>query len=296
MRVDATAGQNVVCMICGEDVRFGMPVVAGTDVVCESPDCRVIMSRRAHVGPHAFRFLIERCRSQRRDRERLVERNAREALENESIRAAVYRQERLPASEYPLVVLPAASHRLEEPSPDRRQRYQEHLASIIAEAVAGNDDDAAPAQATVIPGDPVPLAEQFCAQCRGGCCSMGRERAYLNAGTIRRLMRLRPELSPDQISAEYLDHVSERTVAGSCINHTSTGCGLPREMRSDTCNAFYCKELRTWQARFASGESPLGALVIHRGQDNWSQERTDVAHDVVGVSIVTEGGARSIAR
>jgi len=125
---------------------------------------------------------------------------------------------------------------------------------------------------------------------------MGGGTAYLNAATIRRLIRRRPDLSPDQISAEYLDRVSQRTVAGSCINHTAAGCGLPREKRSDTCNAFYCAELRNWQARFESDDRPLGAVVIQRGEDNWSKERIDVAHDVVGVSIVTGSGTRSLAR
>ncbi len=290
----STVGQKTVCIVCAEPVGFR---AADTDSdVCESPDCRVILSRREQVGPHAFRFLVERRRRQVHERERLAERNAREAVENDSIRLAVNRRERLPASQYPLVVIPAQSHRLEEPSPDRRQQYREHLAGIIGKAFAGGDDDAPTVQPTSIPADPVPLAEQFCALCRGGCCSMGREHAYLNAATIRHLARQRPDLSPDQIAAEYLDRVSEQTVAGSCINHTPTGCGLPREMRSDTCNAFYCKSLRDWQARLAAGETPHGAFVIQRGEDNWSRERSDARRDVVGVSIVTECGTRPLVR
>jgi hypothetical protein len=296
MKLGATAVPKSACMICGEHVRFRRPAAAGADVVCGSPDCRVIMSRRLQVGPYEFRFLIERRRWQRRERERLAERSAREALENESIRGEVSRQERLPASEYPLVVLPVTSHRLEALTPDRRERYREHLAGIIAEAFAGGDDDAAPTRATSIPEDSPPLADRLCALCRGGCCTAGQDRAYLNAATIRRLMRQRPELSPEQISAEYLVRISEPTVAGSCINHTPAGCALPRELRSDACNAFYCEELHKWHTRFASGEAPRGAFVIQRGRDNWSQERSDAACNVVGVSIVTEGGTRSLER
>jgi hypothetical protein len=296
MKLAATAGQKAVCMICGEDARFRFPAAVGTEVVCESPDCRAVLSRRKHVGPHEFGFLIERRRRQNRERARLAERSAREALENESIRVAVVGQESLPSSRFPLVVLPAASQVLEEPSLDRRHRYREHVVGIIAAAFADGGDVTAPTHDESSPADPVPLAERFCALCRGGCCSMGGESAYLNVATIRRLMRLRPDLSPDRMSAEYLDRVRMKTVAGSCINHTPTGCGLPRELRSETCNAFYCKELRDWQARIASGETPLGAVVVQRGEDNWSRDRSDVAHDVVGVSIVTDSGARSLAR
>jgi hypothetical protein len=125
---------------------------------------------------------------------------------------------------------------------------------------------------------------------------MGGEKAYLSSTTIRRLMRLRPELPLDRVAAEYLDRLGDETVAGSCINHTSAGCGLPREMRADTCNTYFCTPMRGWQVRCASGEKPLGAFVIQRGQDNWSQDRTDVAHDVVSISVVTEQGAVPVAR
>ena len=200
----------------------------------------------------------------------------------------------MPASHYPLVILPAGPHGLETLPQDRRQRYREHLAEIIAEAVAGEECEAEAVQPTPLAAAAIPLAESLCTLCRGGCCSTGGEKAYLGAATIRRFMRLRPELPADRVAAEYLDRLGDQTVAGSCINHTTTGCSLPREMRADTCNAYYCTPMRGWQARCASGERPLGAFVIQRGQDNWSQDRTDVAHDVVSISVVTESGARAL--
>jgi hypothetical protein len=282
-------------MICGVQVRLHVSLAAAVDVVCGSPHCRMAMLRRAHVSPEAFRLLLEVHRRQRREQQRLNERNAREALEHESIREAVNRHECLPASHYPVVVLPAAPHGLELLSHERRQRYREHLAGIIAEAVAGEDTDAQAVPAsTGTAADLIPLAESLCTLCRGACCSMGGEKAYLNPSTIRRFMRLRPEVAADRVAEEYLDRLPDQTVAGSCINHTATGCSLSREMRADTCNAYYCTSLRGWQARCASGETPLGAFVIQRGQNNWNQDRTDVAHDVVSTSVVTESGARGL--
>jgi hypothetical protein len=280
-------------MICDVEVRSHLSFAAGADVVCGSSHCRMLMMRRAHVGPETFRHLLEVHRKQRREQQRLAERNAREALEHESIRTAANRQERLPASHYPLVILPSGPHGLETLHQARRDRYREHLAGIIAEAIA-EANDAEAVQSTPLASDAIPLAESLCTLCRGGCCSMGGDKAYLDAATIRRFMRLRPELPADRVAAEYLDRLGDQTVAGSCINHTTTGCSLPREMRADTCNTYYCTPMRGWQARCASGERPLGAFVIQRGQDNWNQDRTDVAHDVVGISVVTESGARGL--
>lgn len=291
VRVDAIAGRARTCMICDAQVRLYVPFTAGDDVACESPQCRMIMSRRAHVGPEMFRFLIENYRRQRREQQRLTGRNAHEAFENESIRDAVNRRERLPASHYPLVTLPTGPQSLERVPQGRRERYREHLADIIAEAVSVRDDDPAPVHAPSVASEPIPLAEQLCTLCQGGCCSIGGERAFLSAATIRQFMRLRPELPPDRVAAEYLDRLADRTVAGSCINHTATGCSLPRQMRADICNTYYCKSMRGWQAVCGSGKTPLGAFVIQREQDNWNQDRTDLAHDVVGIGVVTESGA-----
>jgi hypothetical protein len=291
----AIPGRPRTCFICGVEVGLHVSLAAGADVVCESPHCRMPMLRRAHVSPEAFRLLLEVHRRQRREQQRLAERNAREALEHESIREAVNRQEWLPASHYPLVVLPAAPHGLALLSRERRQRYREHLDEIIAEAVAGEDNDveAVPALADTA-ADLIPLAGPLCALCRGGCCSMGGEKAYLDPATMRRFMRLRPEVPADRVAEEYLDRLPDQTVAGSCVNHTATGCSLSREMRADTCNAYYCTSLRGWQARCASGETPLGAFVIQRGQNSWNTDRTDVAHDVLSTSVVTESGARGL--
>jgi hypothetical protein len=82
-----------------------------------------------------------------------------------------------------------------------------------------------------------------CATCRGFCCRNGGERAYLSAERMQRYMTEHPTLAPDAVVDAYLQHVPERTTAGSCVYHGPQGCALPREMRSDTCNRFYCGAL-----------------------------------------------------
>jgi hypothetical protein len=295
--VSTVAEQARNCTICGRHVRFP---VAGTDVVCESADCRLLLSRRADLGPDAFRFLVAVRGQQRRDlqrffeveRERRAERTARHAMEHEAIRQSVGLEHELPASRYPLLVLPNGPPTLAPLPEERRQRYRRHLDSIIGEAVEAGDTGTAPEPAA--DEGPVPLGAHLCTVCRGGCCPSGGERAYLTAETIRRVMRLRPELRPEQIADEYLARLADRTVDGSCVNHTVTGCGLPRQMRSDTCNDYYCDPVRDWQARCASGERPLGAFVIQRRQSYWNRDRLNMPNDVVGVSVVTEAGIRTL--
>jgi hypothetical protein len=275
--------------------------MAGTDVVCESAECRLLLSRRAELSPDAFRFLVATRGQQRRDlrkffeveRQRRAERTARYALEHEAIRQSVGLDGEPLASRYPLLVLPSGPPTLAPLPEQRRQRYRAHLDSIIAEAVEA--DDSEPALEPSADESPVPLGAQLCTVCRGGCCPAGGERAYLTAATIRRVMRLRPELRPEQIADEYLAHLVDRTFDGSCVNHTVTGCGLPRQMRSDTCNDYYCEPVREWQVRCASGEQALGAFVIQRRQNHWNRDRLNVPNDVVGVSVVTEAGIRPLA-
>jgi hypothetical protein len=274
--------------------------VAGPEAVCESAHCRVLLSRRACMSADEFRFVVEMRLRQRRDlaegaaarRRQLAERHEREGLENEAIREAACREQGLPASDYPLAVLPRGPQGLEPLTLERRQRYRAHLDAIVAEAGCGEDGDTTVAQAPAIDaGPPMPLAAQLCTLCRGGCCSGGGDRAYLTAATIRRFMRLHPELRPDEIAPAYVDRLGDLAAAGSCINHGDAGCSLPREMRSDTCNDYFCTAMLAWQARCAS-EHPPGAFVVQRRLDNWNRDRIDQPNDVVGAGIVTETGRR----
>lgn len=284
-------------MVCGATVRAPS---CGPDAVCESAHCRVLLARREYMSADAFRFLVEARRRHKREQDerteaerlRRAERNARDDLEHESIRDAACRKGRLPASGHPLLVLPSGPRALEPLTPQRRNRYREHLEAMIAAAGPREGDDAATGHdASIAAGPAVPLAAQLCTLCGGGCCSRGGDKAYLNEATIRRFMRLRPDLPPEELAEAYLALLPDETVAGSCINHTATGCSLPRDMRSDTCNDYFCSPMRSWQSRCTHGERPPGAFVIQRRQDNWNKDRLDLANDVVGISIVTDAGS-----
>ena len=53
----------------------------------------------------------------------------------------------------------------------------------------------------------------------------------------------------------------------SCIFHGEHGCGLARELRSDTCNNYFCGPMHEWIGRPAATAAPLTAvIVLHEDQ------------------------------
>ncbi len=86
---------------------------------------------------------------------------------------------------------------------------------------------------------------QTCATCRGQCClGGGRNFAYLDVETMVGLLRHHRDLRPRDVLATYLALMGPRTYQDSCVYHTESGCRLPREMRSSTCNNFLCSDLQ----------------------------------------------------
>ena len=98
---------------------------------------------------------------------------------------------------------------------------------------------AQPNEEAVLASNPS-ILDQACARCRGHCCRNGGEEAYLTEDTIRRYLHEHPGTRPLDLLEAYLARVGHETFEGSCIFHGPTGCTLSREMRSDTCNGYFC--------------------------------------------------------
>lgn len=132
------------------------------------------------------------------------------------------------------------------------------------------------------------LPGRLCALCGGGCCTRGADHAYLGPVTLRRVMDAQPHLTPEQVVESYLAHVGKSTQAGSCINHTGTGCSLPRALRSDICNDFCCDALKQVQA------APPGqvVLVVRRAQDQWRRDLAGPDNAMRGAVVLRETGMR----
>ncbi len=102
---------------------------------------------------------------------------------------------------------------------------------------------------------------RLCAACRGRCCRLGLGgHAFLRADDLRRWLATQPGCHWDDAVEHYVGHVGAVHLADSCLFHGARGCALPRERRSEVCNAHACDTLQ--QVHRIEQEAPGGALVV----------------------------------
>lgn len=212
------------CGYCGRPLR---PAELAAKL-CEGTDCR-----------------LKSAEKQVREQERL-EREERDAAARIIHEKAVGNE----SADYPLTIIPSNALRIVDLDIERRQALSDHIESILnaMNVVDGTEPVPGPLP-TLVPPSPelLKLLAGACSLCRGDCCRRGGERAYIDTQTIRRYQCDHPESTPREILAAYLGRVGTRVYAGSCIYHQPDGCALPRDMRSDTCNRYYCPELKAFQ-------------------------------------------------
>ena len=291
MTMPATAARG--CVVCGAPAS---PLLHEAAALCASPSCawtfRITPAERACgicrrpltvpqvadgvCADDACRHAWAGSRRQAREGARREAREARERREWAAFEAtwlgrrdALGRQlgvER--PEEYPLARVPAHAERTTRLPARRRRLFREHLRRMVAEAAAR------PAPAGYDPTtwceEPPPTPElaavlgRACGVCRGQCCRLGGERAYVSEETIRRHRAAHPEADDEQVVDAYMAHLATRTYADSCVYHAPGGCTLPRDMRAGICNRFLCDGLRTYRDRHA-GDEPLRAFFVGVG-------------------------------
>lgn len=188
--------------------------------------------------------------------------------------------------EYPLVVLapyqPKAIAKLPE---ERKQAYLSHIRVLIEQAVKsreGDNDTSTADQKHIGYQDEErrkraldTLNGLVCTVCKGRCCRAPTNKAYLTAETIKRYIRQNPKLTAEQVFLNYKGRLAERTYSNSCIHHTEYGCNLPKEMRSDTCNNFYCASLTKLHKNIAEQAVDIkGVVVISRSRNVRTDENS----------------------
>ena len=184
---------------------------------------------------------------------------------------------------YTTLIVPSNLRVLDDNRQERRDRFAAHLDEIIPQAVAAATTPAAtstapPPAEPALPPSVLPIVDQVCATCEGACCVRGEDNAYLKPETVRHFMDARPELSGDEVRAAYLQAVPNRVYDASCIFHGPTGCGLPSEMRSDTCNRFFCTQLESFIRDV--GDRPPAHLFVASADVSASRViRTCTIHD-----------------
>jgi len=247
----ATLPPHQICVACGRPLsprEFG-------DRVCTSLECRQqVKEQKQELERHRLERLQERAR-ELRDREgRLLRLEEPET--------------------YKPTVLPSSRARIADLPEDRRHAFHDFLARLIGDAVRPTTlpvpSEAGPTPASVSPVAPSPEVQAVlngaCALCQGFCCGNGGNRAYLTVKTIRRYMAQHPDQGPHDVLSTYLGRIRKDAVPGSCIFHQPGGCGLPREMRSDTCNRFFCQGLMEFQQGLTGQDHARVFLVATEGE------------------------------
>ena len=190
--------------------------------------------------PHDNREILARLD---REQDRLRDENEyiRQDPKAEALAKRVHREllGTLPAVAV-LAILPSNADPLAPQDPDRCAEFAERLGEVITQAFARTTGYPAPKPAPEVHDG---FIEAACTGCRGSCCRSGGDHAYINEETISRYIETHPGSTPAQILQAYLERLPAETILDSCVFHSATGCGLPRELRSETCNRHLCGKL-----------------------------------------------------
>ena len=163
----------------------------------------------------------------------------------------------VPHFDRPLVKLPRSC----------RQEFRAHLLRVVRQAftetltAAGVADLASELARAVTPPPHFPEGGAACATCQGFCCRNGAGHAYLDAAVIRSYLARHPGLGWRAVVRAYLRKIPVASFADSCVYQGRRGCVLPREMRSATCNHWYCDGLRELRATLDAG-APRPVLIV----------------------------------
>jgi hypothetical protein len=194
-------------------------------------------------------------------------------------------QERIPDLRQHLCALAAEAY---SQLARERPRVQAGLAATEDQHASTGDSESRedPSESRV---DEITLAA--CSLCRGRCCTRGGNRAYLTANTLTNFAKEGGITNAEQLIEEYLGRVPPRTFQDSCIFHGETGCGLPRAMRSSTCNSYLCVSAQHVRDQFyVAQQSHRGLLLGSTNMDN----EGEAAVKVYSLSLVQPTAPSSV--
>lgn len=296
------------CEVCGSAISFFEAINNRNRelAICGAVECLNVLRQKASMAAGAFatylvsyRQVIEQRNQRLEIREQL---KADERLENQRIFARLQESgdSQLSRPSH-LVVIPTGHHQQVALKPERIEKYRAHLEDIISEAFAYSSVDAVPRDSNHESWDKLQeqealftrlprlkqISDQFCALCKGGCCARGQEHGYLSASSMRRLLDADSSLTADQLLDAYLSRLAESSTVNACINQGPQGCVLPRELRSNTCNQFYCGSIKKYQSHVESDQDISTVAVIQREQSLWNRSYASESNEVTNVMIVT---------
>lgn len=279
------------------------------ELVCRSIDCQRVIQQKNILQPSQFKAYLDfNKKIIRQNRTKVAQQKKyraetiiRYSEENQHIRQSILKTNpSLSEDAMDLLDIPVGNQSLQEVEKERQIKYRAHLAKIISEAdqydsvaeVVYNEHRDAHEKIRLVEnkfsGQPQlrTLCDTLCYVCRGGCCAKGGEHAYLSVFTMRQYMDDHPEISADELLNTYLGYTANEAVIGGCINQSEKGCVLPRELRSDICNGYYCDNVKAWLNEQTTDAYSGTLLVIQRACDNWSRFEPEVDDAVQKVFLM----------
>ena len=304
---------NLACEVCGAALSFpeSLQLKHVDYLVCQSFDCRRIINQKSLIPPLLFEAQVQAQKKIQKERQKkevakkkyIEEAVAREHSENQRVSQYIVKNKpELAEESLHVVSIPCGLSRQVSLSEERVNQYAEHLKKIIQQVFADDNDeiehnrDPQSVRENLreiekrFVENPVlrEVSDNICCMCKGGCCTSGKEQAYITVDTIKRYLSEFPEASEIDILDHYLSFVSSETIDGACINQTKNGCVLPKALRSDTCNSFYCDALKSYHASMEDKLDSRIALVIQRANSCWKPLRHNLSNEIISVALVTE--------
>lgn len=297
-----------ICEVCDCEITYPDTLLI-KDLgysVCRSFNCRRVMEKKTSMSPLMFkshllfnkkiiRLRREKDAARKKCIEEMIE---KERLENETILdACLNENSALTLENTSLIVIPSGSAGLVSLSFKRMSKYIKHLNGIVSEAgeythasqVIYDEHHDAQGKMQIVDqrlSNNVPLhvlSDKLCTMCKGGCCASGKEHAYLSVFTMRGYMDNNPDVTGDEILELYISKTQKITIKDSCINHTETGCALPRDLRSAICNGYYCDPVKSYQKDVEDKGMSENMLVVQRSNAYWKRYEPGVNNKVVNI-------------
>ena len=303
------------CEVCNARISYpdALKIKDLDYLVCQSFDCQRLMRQKSSLSPSLFQTQLEFQRKLHFNRQRkedarkkiIEEAKLKQDQENQKILENVLNNNsKLSRINTHIVKIPSGLSTLDTPLPERIKLYKAHIIKIIKQAIRQNENSETEIDAREDVHDILikvenkfiknprlrTISDRLCSLCKGGCCTSGKEHAYLSAISIKRYMNLNLELSAADILERYLSYISSETVVGACINQTKAGCALPKELRSDTCNGHYCDSLKSYQQKLVDEKEIGTVLAIQRAGTCWNSCGPQVGAEIVNIALIEEGG------
>lgn len=163
-----------------------------------------------------------------------------------------------------LLTVPFGGKPLVPVEDERMDAFKAHLCDVITEAFEASDEEVAAYIPEQNPEAEKPVYAAGCATCQGNCCELGnKSKAFLSTQTMMGHRKIWPDLTAQIMEANYLAALPELAYENGCVYQGDMGCTLPREMRSDVCNAFHCHELMFGEERAEKNpDKPIAIIAL----------------------------------